>query len=47
MDHDWGPRVILFLLEKDHKKHAKKISETLSKKLPPTYRGFSTHFETE
>lgn len=42
-DHHWGPRVILFLEEKDfHKKD--KISKILSEELPPIFRGYSTHF---
>lgn len=42
-DHHWGPRIILFLSKKDFKKK-KKISDTLSRKLPSTFRGYSTHF---
>lgn len=43
MDHDWGPRVLLFLSKEDFKKK-KQISEMFSKELPYTFRGFSTHF---
>ena len=43
MDHDWGPRLEMFLQEKDFK-NARKISKILSKRLPPTFRGFSTHW---
>jgi hypothetical protein len=42
-DHHWGPRVLLFLSQKDFSKK-KAISTFLSKKLPPIFRGFSTHF---
>jgi hypothetical protein len=42
-DHHWGPRVLLFISEKDFAKK-KAISQFLSKKLPPTFHGFSTHF---
>ena len=42
-DHHWGPRVMLFLNAKDYK-NREKISETLSEKLPPTFKGYSTHF---
>ena len=43
MDHDWGPRLLLFLSKKDFRKK-KKISEMFSRELPYTFRGFSTHF---
>ncbi len=42
-DHHWGPRVMLFLEEKDFNKKDK-ISDTLSKQLPSTFHGYSTHF---
>jgi len=42
-DHHWGPRIMLFLNKKDiERKHT--ISEILSKKLPPVFRGYSTNF---
>lgn len=42
-DHHWGPRVMLFLEEKDfNKKYV--ILDILSKELPLTFRGYSTHF---
>lgn len=41
MDHDWGPRVLLFLSKKDYKS---KISDALSRKLPYSFMGFSTNF---
>lgn len=43
MDHDWGPRVLLFLSESDFKKK-QQIDEMLSKELPYSFKGFSTHF---
>ena len=43
MDHDWGPRVLLFLSEQDYGKK-KEISEVFSNKLPYFFRGFSTNF---
>ena len=42
-DHHWGPRVMLFLSEKDFVKKDQ-ISEFLSRNLPPTFKGYSTHF---
>ena len=43
MDHDWGPRVLLFLSKEDFKKK-KHISDMFSRELPYTFRGFSTNF---
>ena len=42
-DHHWGPRLLLFICEKDLtlKKH---ITDFFSKKLPPKFKGFSTNF---
>jgi len=42
-DHHWGPRVLLFLSPKDIGKK-KQIFDYLSKNLPSTFRGYSTHF---
>lgn len=42
-DHHWGPRVLLFLSQKDIGKK-KQISDFLSKNLPATFYGYSTHF---
>ena len=42
-DHHWGPRVLLFLSPKDITKK-KQISDFLSKNLPSTFRGYSTHY---
>lgn len=42
-DHDWGPRVLLFLSQNDLKKK-KQISELLSRKSPSDFKGFSIHF---
>lgn len=44
MDHDWGPRVLLFLSKEDFKKK-KQISNMFSRELPHTFEGFLTHFE--
>jgi hypothetical protein len=42
-DHEWGPRLWLFLHDEDATK-AEAIKALLSERLPPTVRGFSTHF---
>lgn len=43
-DHNWGPRLLLFLGESDHKKYQESISKVLSNKLPQVFRGFPTNF---
>lgn len=43
-DHEWGPRLLLFLAEPDHARHAARITELLSQWLPYSFRGYSTHF---
>ncbi len=43
-DHHWGPRVILFLSEKDFPKLRKKIDKALSKDLPYEFMGYSTNY---
>ncbi|MCK5684524.1 DUF4037 domain-containing protein [bacterium] len=44
-DHHWGPCVMLFLLPKDISKK-NRISDFLSRNLPPTFKGYSTNFGT-
>jgi hypothetical protein len=39
-DHDWGPRLQLFLTESDYANQAKVIEETLQRHLPDKFRGF-------
>ncbi len=43
-DHDWGPRLLLFLSEDDQHSIARSLRERLSARLPATYRGFATSF---
>jgi hypothetical protein len=43
-DHEWGPRLLLLVAEDDHVRHAEAIHALLGQRLPPTFRGFSTHF---
>ena len=43
-DHDWGPQVDLFLSTGDFEAVGDSIYDVLSKKLPFTFKGFSTHF---
>jgi hypothetical protein len=44
-DHDWGPRVILYLSAEDHARFARDLHETLGHWLPHTFRGYSTHLK--
>ena len=43
-DHHWGPRLLLFLAEDVYETSRVRISETLSARLPYTFRGYSTNF---
>jgi uncharacterized protein DUF4037 len=45
-DHEWGPRLLLFLDAQDHDALAPQITETLAKHLPATFHGYSTNFAT-
>lgn len=44
-DHDWGPRVLLFLDEDDCDVYAQAIHTLLSRRLPRHFLGFATDFE--
>ena len=43
-DHDWGPRLQLFLSEGDHDALSGRITEALRWRLPRRFMGHSTHF---
>ena len=43
-DHHWGPRVLLFLSEKDYPKLKDKISKVLAVELPYEFMGYSTNY---
>jgi hypothetical protein len=43
-DHDWGPRVMLFLEEGDHGRWAASIHETLRRALPREFHGYAIDF---
>lgn len=43
-DHDWGPRLSLFLPEADLKAYGEDIKSALGEKLPPLFRGYPTGF---
>jgi hypothetical protein len=43
-DHHWGPRVLLFVSDKDLGALQSDIHETLSRQLPHTFLGYATNF---
>jgi hypothetical protein len=43
-DHDWGPRVMLFLAEEDYTLYKSHLEELLRRKLPATFHGYHTYF---
>ncbi len=43
-DHNWGPRVMLFVGDEEHQALANQITETLGRTLPRNFMGYSTHF---
>jgi hypothetical protein len=44
-DHDWGPRLDLFLTPGDAARHGPDLSQRLAHHLPKRFHGWSTHFE--
>jgi hypothetical protein len=43
-DHDWGPHLALLFSDIDFLSYQPKVDALLRAKLPPSYKGFSTHF---
>lgn len=43
-DHEWGPRLQLFLTAEDRARHGEDIRRTLAERLPKQVRGWPTHF---
>jgi Domain of unknown function (DUF4037) len=43
-DHDWGPRLQLFLTPNDSARHAGAITTLLTERLPGTFRGYRVAF---
>lgn len=43
-DHNWGPRMTIFLRKRDFKKYFPRIDKMLRTQLPYQYKGFSTNF---
>ena len=42
MDHQWGPRVTVFLSEQDHARYAEKVTAAFRKSFPAQFKGFDT-----
>ena len=43
-DHDWGPRLQVFLADSDAARHAAPVTAMLASRLPATFRGFPVAF---
>lgn len=44
-DHEWGPRLQLFLKPEDVARHREQLMSAFANQLPKTFLGYSTHFE--
>lgn len=44
-DHEWGPRLTLFLSPGDAERHGARLHQLLAEQLPKTFLGYPTHFE--
>jgi len=44
MDHHWGPKVVIYLMEKNCEEFGKQIIETLANELPYEVHGYPTNF---
>lgn len=44
-DHEWGPRVLLFLRDDEVDAYRDRLNQTFQRALPYTFHGFSTNFE--
>lgn len=44
-DHEWGPRMEIFLTAEDHAQHGAGIRHLLAERLPKQVRGWPTHFQ--
>ncbi|WP_377267025.1 DUF4037 domain-containing protein [Peterkaempfera sp. SMS 1(5)a] len=44
-DHDWGPRLQVFLTAGDHARHSADLRRLLAERLPKDVRGWPTHFQ--
>ena len=47
MDHNWGPRLQLFLSAADYDRHSRAILALLDKRIPASLHGYATRFEIQ
>jgi hypothetical protein len=45
-DHEWGPRLQVFLAESEWQEHADLLTQSLARQLPKQFLGYPTHFES-
>jgi hypothetical protein len=43
-DHDWGPRLLVFLHPADRGEHGKQLDDVLARRLPASFAGYPTNF---
>lgn len=43
-DHEWGPRLLLFLRDEDYQQQHEALHQTLRRELPPAFHGYPTNF---
>jgi hypothetical protein len=43
-DHEWGPRLLLFVADEDLAEQRERIVAVLAERLPPSFRGYSANF---
>jgi hypothetical protein len=41
MDHEWGPRVMIYLSEQDNSQYSKDVNQVFRKSLPMRFKGFN------
>jgi hypothetical protein len=46
MDHEWGPRVTIFLSDADHARYAEEVMAALREALPATFKGLNMAWRT-
>ncbi len=47
VDHEWGPRMLLFLSKRDYQEHADEIDQMFRNNLPSSFQGYSTNFSAK
>jgi hypothetical protein len=47
MDHNWGPRLVMFLTMRDYSEKRDEVDKMLRENLPLTFKGFPTNYTQE